>query len=419
MLSIKNTVVLTLAVSAGAYAQDISDSASSSASASLTASASTASASAVTASNISTAMIPGNISTSCASYLHSLNTDAKFSSCVQPLTNVTALFNPTQGNNNPTAYATSDITKTLANLCSSSSGCSNTLVRSYLSQFYSACKPELQANDNGNAAVRDMYDFLYVVNPFRNAICTKNGATSRYCVLEIGSSGVASEAGSTNATTSASGNGASIADQVASANASANANVTNSTTAGLFKSLATTYGTTAQEMFAPVAAAAANLVIYTPLNAVNAMAKRMVAPRAEGDDSTTTSSESTIMTPNTTTFRTTSLSYLFLQPNMSASILCTTCTKNVMASYVAWEAQTPYALGLGASPILGAQQALWESLGETCGANFTQQITAAAGVLTTNSTNAVTTSGAATDRTVAMGGLSVVVGAVVAALSLF
>lgn len=90
-----------------------------------------------------------------------------------------------------------------------------------------------------------------------------------------------------------------------------------------------------------------------------------------------------------------------------------------MASYVAWEAQTPYALGLGASPILGAQQALWESLGATCGANFTQQITAAAGVLTTNSTNAVTTSGAATDRTVAMGGLSVVVGAVVAAMSLF
>ncbi|KAJ9115325.1 hypothetical protein QFC24_007034 [Naganishia onofrii] len=385
----------------------------SSASASLTASSATASASA--AGNISTAMIPGNISTSCASYLHSLNTDSKFSSCVQPLTNVTALFNPTQGNNNPTAYATSDITKTLANLCSSSSGCSNTLVRSYLSQFYSACKPELQANDNGNAAVRDMYDFLYVVNPFRNAICTKNGASSRYCVLEIGSSGVATEAGSTNATTSASGNGDSIADQVAKANATAAAAASNSTSAGLFKSLAAQFPTTGSEMFKDVAFAAANLVVLTPINAVNAMAKRMVAPR--GDDDST--SETTIMTPNTTTFRTTSLSYLFLQPNMSASILCTTCTKNVMASYVAWEAQTPYALGLGASPILGAQQALWESLGATCGANFTQQITAAAGVLTTNSTNAVTTSGAATDRTVAMGGLSVVVGAVVAAMSLF
>lgn len=248
-----------------------------------------------------------------------------------------------------------------------------------------------------------MYDFLYVVTPFRNAICTKNGASSKYCVLEIGSSGVASEAGSTNATTSASSNETSIAEQVAKAN-----------TTSSFKSFAAQL--TAPEMFADIKSAAANLVIYTPLNALGALSKRIVAPRAEGDDI----SETTIMTPNTTTFRTTSLTYLFLQPNMSSSILCTTCTKNVMASYVAWEANNPYGTGLGASPILGAQQALWESLGDTCGGNFTEAITQLAGVLTANSSS-VLASGAVPG--VAVGGWGVVLGAtaltVVATLGLF
>lgn len=350
-------------------------------------------------------MIPANLTGSCTTYLHSLNVDAKFAQCIQPLSNITALFNPASGQNDASAYATSDITRTLANLCSNSAinTCSSSLVRSYLSQFYSACKTELQANDNGNAAVRDLYDFLYVVTPFRNAICTKNGASSKYCVLEIGSSGVASEAGSTNATTSASGNVTSIADQVAKAN-----------TTSSFKSFAAQL--TAPEMFADIKSAAANLVIYTPLNALGALSKRMVAPRAPGDDDLT----ETIMTPNTTTFRTTSLTYLFLQPNMSSSILCTTCTKNVMASYVAWEANNPYGTGLGASPILGAQQALWESLGETCGGNFTEAITQLAGVLTTNSSS-VLMSGAAGG--VAAGGWGVVLGAtaltVVATLGLF
>ncbi|KAJ9103598.1 hypothetical protein QFC20_004754 [Naganishia adeliensis] len=388
MFGFKQTVVLAVASIAGVRAQDVSDSASSSA-ASLT---SSAAATATAASNISTAMIPANLSDSCTTYLHSLNVDAKFANCVQPLANITALFNPSAGQNNASAYATSDITRTLANLCSSSAAksCDASLVRSYLSRFYTACKTELQANGNGNDAVRDMYDFLYVVTPFRNAICTKNGASSRYCVLEIGSSGVADEAGSTNATTTASSNGTSIADQVASANAS------NATTAGMFKSFAALSGTTAQEMFADVAAAAANLVTYTHVNVANALAKRIVSPRGEEDESTM------IMTPNTTTYRTTSLSYLFLQPNMSSSILCTTCTKNVMASYVAWEANNPYGTGLGASPILGAQQALWESLGATCGQNFTTAITQLAGVLTANS-SAVLASGAGA-QAVSMGG---------------
>lgn len=349
-------------------------------------------------------MIPSNLTSSCTTYLHSLNVDAKFASCIQPLSNITALFNPEQGANNASAYATSDITRTLANLCSNSaiSTCPSSLVRSYLSQFYSACKVELQSNDNGNAAVRDIYDFLYVVTPFRNAICTKNGASSKYCVLEIGSSGVADEAGSTNATTSASSNGTSIADQVAKAN-----------TTSSFKSFAAQL--TAPEMFADIKSAAANLVIYTPLNALGALSKRIVAPRGEAEDLA-----ETIMTPNTTTFRTTSLTYLFLQPNMSSSILCTTCTKNVMASYVAWEANNPYGTGLGASPILGAQQALWESLEDTCGGNFTEAITQLAGVLTTNSSSVLASS--AVGGAAAVGGWGLAIGAgltVVATLGLF
>jgi hypothetical protein len=83
--------------------------------------------------------------------------------------------------------------------------------------------------------------------------------------------------------------------------------------------------------------------------------------------------------PNATTFRVTSLPFLFLSPNMSSPLLCTSCTKSILASYVAFESRMPYALGLSNSPILGGQGGLYRGIGLTCGAGFLKSIDDMAG----------------------------------------
>jgi hypothetical protein len=292
-----------------------------------------------------------------------------------PLANITALYNPVvAANSSSDASTASTVTSTLTQLCASSTGCSDELIRSYLSSFYSSCSAELIDPNAYSKDVREIYDFLYVVNPFKGAVCSKNGGTQRYCVLEIAASAVANASspvvsGGLNSTTEA---GAS------------NSTASNSTgIVATFKNFAVT-----QDLFRPqVALAAANLVIVQTANTANTLTRRFLSrftPRAEGDSS----ADSTIITPNTTTYLTTGIAYLFLQPNMSSSLLCTTCTKSILASYVAWESQVPYALGLASSPILGKQAALWNSVVSTCGSNFTDSIAAQAGVKSANSTGA-------------------------------
>jgi hypothetical protein len=88
-----------------------------------------------------------------------------------------------------------------------------------------------------------------------------------------------------------------------------------------------------------------------------------------------------------------------------------------MAAYISWESQVPYALGLGSSPILGGQQDLWSGIGQTCGANFTDSISAQAGV---SNTTGATVMGAANKVVVGQGLVSgavlAVVGTIVASM---
>lgn len=46
--------------------------------------------------------------------------------------------------------------------------------------------------------------------------------------------------------------------------------------------------------------------------------------------------------PNATTFRSTNLPFLFLSGEMGQAQLCTDCTKEILASYVAFETDYPY-----------------------------------------------------------------------------
>lgn len=83
--------------------------------------------------------------------------------------------------------------------------------------------------------------------------------------------------------------------------------------------------------------------------------------------------------PNAATWSTTSLPFLFLSPNMSSSLLCSSCTKSILSAYVAWESRMPYALGLANSPLLSGQGDLWTATGEKCGGGFLESVAKQAG----------------------------------------
>jgi hypothetical protein len=328
-------------------------------------------------------MIPAGVSGSCSAFLNTLNEDASFETCVEPLYNITSTFNPMTGL--PADEVTSaSITSTLTSLCATSNKCSDTLIRNYLGQFYTACQAELTSSGSDySERIREMYDYLYIVNPFRSAVCTRNSASQRYCVLEI-------------------------ATQAAAVTSNSTGTPSNSTSAIKVNSLAALASGTAEL----VAQAAQNLAIYTPYTDLKKRFFPELGARAPTD------AQATLMTPNATTYRTTSLPYLFLQADDSAKLLCAPCTKSVLASYIAWESQVPYALGLSSSPILGGQADLWNGIEAICGSNFTDAISQQAGVLATNGSAIAT--GAGERLTVGSGMISgalmVVVGSVMAGL---
>jgi len=95
----------------------------------------------------------------------------------------------------------------------------------------------------------------------------------------------------------------------------------------------------------------------------------------------TSVSNSTLITPNATTFAQNNILYLFLQPSLSSASLCQTCTRNILTSYITFESNVPYAAGLTNSPLLSTQTALYEGVQSVCGASFLSGAVEAAGNL--------------------------------------
>jgi len=97
--------------------------------------------------------------------------------------------------------------------------------------------------------------------------------------------------------------------------------------------------------------------------------------------------DTTALMPNTSTFQSTNLPFLFLQPAsgnqaaLQSSDQCTTCTRKIMAAYINFESDTPYGPGLGSSILLAKQQALYQAITTTCGQTFMSGVVQAAGGL--------------------------------------
>jgi len=189
-----------------------------------------------------------------------------------------------------------------------------------LSSFYTACTAELTGS-NPNQDVLQTYDWLYVLTPFVNAACAKDD-NGKACVTQI------------QATGASTGNSSSKA----------------------------------------VASESDKLVLVE--NNLWSPAGSPLTRRA-----TVTQNVTAALVPNTTTFRTTGLAFLFLTPDMSANELCVSCTRQILSAYIDFEQSVPYGPGLASSPVLGGQTALFNAVNSTCGASFMSGAVQAAGGL--------------------------------------
>jgi hypothetical protein len=127
-------------------------------------------------------LIPQGISSGCTTFMTSLDSDPQILSCTNTFTSVVTNFGV--GSDSGSVPA-STVTSALNTLSSSLSACSESVIRSKLTDFYSACSNELTSSSNPD--VIRAYDVLYLLSPFSQAVCTKDDS-GNYCVLEVGSS---------------------------------------------------------------------------------------------------------------------------------------------------------------------------------------------------------------------------------------
>ncbi|KAF8154208.1 hypothetical protein B0H34DRAFT_720855 [Crassisporium funariophilum] len=123
-------------------------------------------------------LIPSGISPGCNAYLTTLNADTSLTSCLSTLTSATSAFAP----GSSSTPSSASVTSALNSLCADSvtNTCSESLIRSKITAFYTACTPELTTNKN--IAVISLYDVLYAITPLRTSICSKDDG-GNWCVM--------------------------------------------------------------------------------------------------------------------------------------------------------------------------------------------------------------------------------------------
>jgi len=99
------------------------------------------------------------------------------------------------------------------------------------------------------------------------------------------------------------------------------------------------------------------------------------------DSALTRRDEVSAIMPNTTTYQTTNLPFLFLTPSLDNTTLCTTCARDVLTAYIDFESDIPYAPGMSNSQILSSQNDLYNAITSKCPAGFLSGAVQAAGSL--------------------------------------
>ncbi|TKA55549.1 hypothetical protein B0A53_02727 [Rhodotorula sp. CCFEE 5036] len=413
---------LAVGVAPSVLAQDASSSSSAHSSAqstalrsssSLAASSSSASSAPAATGSPATAsnpLIPASVSQKCQSFLTALNSNDQVAQCTAPLLTTVAAFHASSSSANSYSASSSQVRSALTDLCSAP-GCDDALLRSLLGQFNGNCSQELQA---ANQVVLGSYDALYVLSPLRNAVCTRD-ESGGFCLDDIAQRFMPASSSSSSTGTNATSSIVSSSSVAAVASASSSSSTTkNSTTTNANA----TAPATPKQNFAVLAAADTGSDYSIPVPAppslyiqISSAARRLLRRQwsSGGAASSSSSSSSSAaaaaasssaaatapvvslneagvhafdvpsILPDAQTWSTSNLPFLFLSPNMTSSVLCSSCTKQILAAYVAWESRMPYALGLTNSPLLSGQGDLWTGLGQVCGTGFLQAVTQQAG----------------------------------------
>lgn len=115
-------------------------------------------------------LIPSGISPGCQAALNTLNTDTTLSGCLSALTSATSSLLSASAGTPSSSVVASDVT----NVCGSSttSQCTDTLIRPKLSALYAGCQAELATSPV--PSVVDLYDTFYSIVPFLQSICSKD-----------------------------------------------------------------------------------------------------------------------------------------------------------------------------------------------------------------------------------------------------
>ena len=350
-------------------------------------------------------MIPSSVSQKCQAFLTALNSNDQIAQCTAPLLTTVAAFHASSANSY--SASSSQVQSALTDLCSAP-GCDDALLRSLLGQFNGNCSQELQA---ANQVVLGSYDALYVLSPLRNAVCTRD-ESGGFCLDDIAQRSVPAAASSsstgTNATSSIVASSSAAAVAAASSSSTKNSTATNANAtapATPKQNFAVLAAETESDYSIPVPAPPS---LYIQISsAARRLLRRQWSSGAASSSSSSSSSAAAASSsasataqsspvvalneagvhafdvpsilPDAQTWSTSNLPFLFLSPNMTSSVLCSSCTKQILAAYVAWESRMPYALGLTNSPLLSGQGDLWTGLGQVCGTGFLQAVTQQAG----------------------------------------
>ncbi|WFD22240.1 hypothetical protein MEQU1_000906 [Malassezia equina] len=255
-------------------------------------------------------MIPTDISSSCYTLLTQLDEDSVFDQCTQPLINATNAFATSSQGTQPTS-----MNSALQGLCAANDGCDRPLVRQFISQFWDQCADELEA---GQSQVVQLYEYLYIFIPFRDAICTKN-QQGDYCL------------------------------------------------SALAPSMATNANSDMVQLYR-------RGVPNVDDNDVESDAywERVLPTIPRASRLATNVSGLPTLQPQQVFF--------FLSGSSPKDTLCSECTTHVLASYIRFELSAPYALGLESSSVLQSQQAIYEQAKQVCGDAFVESLNAKAGI---------------------------------------
>ncbi|EGG08013.1 uncharacterized protein MELLADRAFT_85280 [Melampsora larici-populina 98AG31] len=347
------------------------------------------------------ARIPSSVSGACQAFLARLNSNSEVKACTAPLMNATASFSSGASSVTP-----DQVQSAFHDLCgpASGNGCQTGLFHEILSHFSGNCSDELHA---GIPAIRSAYDVLYIMTPYKRALCAQDPKTGDYCPTTIASSVINSSSDSKDPAMSATDFRTMITSLLPSGKlvTQLGGSLTRRAIAAVtpghahhnhdrrdHASIARSSHLKARDDNSSYTSDT-----YTNGNVTNSTITNSTLTNSTSNNGTSTKPKTNSSSsyanndhPDPTTFTTTNLAFLFLSPTLPKNALCTPCTIAVMASYIAFEQSTPHFGGLRASGYLSGQVKLWQGITGKCGAQFAQSISDRAGIVNLMSTSDAT-----------------------------